>query len=51
VLYRLLVGLATLVVGSGRAKDLDIVVLRHQGGGPAPAGRAPGPSPRSTDYC
>ena len=30
MLYRLLVGLAALVVRSGRAKDLEIVVLRHQ---------------------
>ena len=30
VLYRLLVGLAALAVRSGRAKDLEIVVLRHQ---------------------
>ena len=30
VLYRLLVGLACLVARSGRSKDLEIVVLRHQ---------------------
>jgi len=30
VLYRLLVGLAALAVRSSRAKDLEIVVLRHQ---------------------
>jgi transposase InsO family protein len=30
VLYRLLAGLAALAVRSGRAKDLEIVVLRHQ---------------------
>jgi len=30
VLYRLLVGLAALAMRSGRAKDLEIVVLRHQ---------------------
>ena len=30
VLYGLLVGLAALAVRSGRAKDLEIVVLRHQ---------------------
>ncbi|MDG2114424.1 MAG: hypothetical protein P8N02_17655, partial [Actinomycetota bacterium] len=30
VLYRLLAGLACLVVRSGRSKDLEIVLLRHQ---------------------
>ena len=30
VLYRLLAGLARLAVRSGRSKDLEIVVLRHQ---------------------
>ena len=30
VLYRLLVGLAALAVRSGRARDIEIVVLRHQ---------------------
>jgi len=30
VLYRLLVSLASLLVRSGRAKDLEIIVLRHQ---------------------
>jgi putative transposase len=30
VLYRLLVSLVMLLVRSGRAKDLEIVVLRHQ---------------------
>jgi putative transposase len=30
VLYRLLVGLAQLAARTGRAKDLEIVVLRHQ---------------------
>lgn len=30
VLYRLLAGLVVLVVRSGRSKDLEIVVLRHQ---------------------
>jgi len=30
VLYRFLVSLATLLLRSGRAKDLEIVVLRHQ---------------------
>jgi transposase len=30
ILYRLLVGLAQLAVRTGRAKDLEIVVLRHQ---------------------
>ncbi len=28
--YRLLVTIATLLVRSGRSKDLEIVVLRHQ---------------------
>ena len=30
VLYRLLVSLARLAVRSGRSKDLEIIVLRHQ---------------------
>ena len=30
VLYRLLVALVTVLVRSGRDKDLEIVVLRHQ---------------------
>jgi transposase InsO family protein len=30
VLYRLLVSLASLLVRTGRAKDLEIIVLRHQ---------------------
>ena len=30
VLYRLIAGLAGLTVRSGRAKDLEIIVLRHQ---------------------
>ena len=30
VLYRFLVSLATLLLRSGRSKDLEIVVLRHQ---------------------
>ena len=40
VLYRLLVSLARLVVRSGRSKDLEIIVLRHQG--IEPAGGVPG---------
>jgi hypothetical protein len=30
VLYHLIAGLARLAVRSGRAKDLEIIVLRHQ---------------------
>ena len=30
ILYRLLVSLARLAVRSGRSKDLEIIVLRHQ---------------------
>jgi hypothetical protein len=30
VLYRLLVGLTRLAAWTGRAKDLEIMVLRHQ---------------------
>ena len=30
IFYRLIAGLARLAVRSGRAKDLEIVVLRHQ---------------------
>ena len=30
ILYRLLVSLAGLAVRSGRSKDLEIIVLRHQ---------------------
>ena len=30
ILYRLLVSLACLAVGSGRSRDLEIIVLRHQ---------------------
>jgi len=30
VLYRLIAALARLAVRSGRAKDLEIIVLRHQ---------------------
>ena len=30
ILYRLLVSLACLAVRSGRSKDLEIIVLRHQ---------------------
>ena len=30
VLYRLIAGLAKLAVRSGRANDLEIIVLRHQ---------------------
>ena len=30
MLYRLLVSLARLAVRSGRSKDLEIIVLRHQ---------------------
>ena len=30
ILYRLLVPLARLAVRSGRSKDLEIIVLRHQ---------------------
>ena len=29
-LYRLVIGLIALVVRSGRSKDLEIIVLRHQ---------------------
>ena len=51
VLYRLLVSLARLAVRSGRSKDLEIIVLRHQLAVPAPAEppasarrRGPGPA-------
>ena len=30
ILYRFIVGLARLAVRSGRSKDLEIIVLRHQ---------------------
>ena len=30
ILYRLIAALAGLAVRSGRAKDLEIIVLRHQ---------------------
>ena len=30
ILYRLLVSLACLAVRSGRSKDLEVIVLRHQ---------------------
>jgi hypothetical protein len=30
ILYRLLTGLARLAVRSGRSKDLELIVLRHQ---------------------
>ena len=30
ILYRLLVSLARLAVRSGRSKDLEIIVVRHQ---------------------
>lgn len=30
IFYRLLAGLAALAVRSGRSKDLEIIVLRHQ---------------------
>jgi hypothetical protein len=30
ILYRLIAALARLAVRSGRAKDLEIIVLRHQ---------------------
>ena len=30
ILYRLLVALVRLAVRSGRSKDLEIIVLRHQ---------------------
>ena len=30
ILYRLLVSLARLAVRSGRSKDLEVIVLRHQ---------------------
>ena len=30
ILYRFLAAMAQLAVGSGRSKDLEIIVLRHQ---------------------
>ena len=30
ILYRLIASLARLIVRSGRSKDLEIIVLRHQ---------------------